>query len=376
MAASFTYDKGRCARYGCNDCIPGVEAGGKVAVDKYVVAGASKRGWTTWTTAAVDRRVVAIIPMVIDTLNAGAEFRHQFRVYGGYSSQVQDYVDAGIMNWAGTVEYRNLLKIEDPFEYRSRLTMPKFIINGSGDQYFLPDSSQFYFDKLNGEKYLRYVPNANHSVEEHTDAAETVEADFNSIVKNLPRPEFAWRLEDGRIVVDTRTEPTAVKLWQATNPNERDFRLEKIGPAYKSSDLKAVVPGHYVAELAKPDKGYTAYFIELTYPSGGKYPFKFTTGVKVVPDVGALSAPEAGGASWLPSNTPCERHAIQQRKAIDLLWVETSQAAANLFALLHTLGSGKVAGSLSAVEATARFSAWVRDRWGLHRSTDAARHLC
>jgi PhoPQ-activated pathogenicity-related protein len=260
-------------------------AGGGVAVEHYVVAGASKRGWTTWTTAAVDGRVVAIIPMVIDMLNIVPSFLHEYRAYGGYSDQVKDYEEAGIMSWMGTEEYRKLMKIEEPFEYRQRLTMPKFIINASGDQYFVPDSSQFYFDQLPGEKYLRYVPNANHDVTAHTDAGETIEACFTSIVKGTPRPEFTWKLEDRRIVVDTKTEPIAVKLWQATNPEARDFRLEKIGPAFHASDLKAAGPGHYVADLAKPAKGFTAYFIELTYPSGGKYPFKFTTGVKVEPDV-------------------------------------------------------------------------------------------
>ena len=44
------------------------DAGGKLKIDKFVVAGGSKRGWTTWLVGVVDPRVVAIVPMVIDAL--------------------------------------------------------------------------------------------------------------------------------------------------------------------------------------------------------------------------------------------------------------------------------------------------------------------
>ena len=43
-----------------------------VKIEKFMVAGASKRGWTTWTTMAVDKRVFAGIPIVMDMLRLNA----------------------------------------------------------------------------------------------------------------------------------------------------------------------------------------------------------------------------------------------------------------------------------------------------------------
>src|SRR5207245_3008624 len=60
----------------------GSAEGGNVKVDGLVVAGGSKRGWTTWTTAAVDKRVVGIIPCVIDVLNMEASMMHHYAAYG------------------------------------------------------------------------------------------------------------------------------------------------------------------------------------------------------------------------------------------------------------------------------------------------------
>ena len=49
-----------------------------VNIKDFFVAGASKRGWTTWTTAAVDDRVRAIAPIVIDLLNIEPSFEHHW----------------------------------------------------------------------------------------------------------------------------------------------------------------------------------------------------------------------------------------------------------------------------------------------------------
>ena len=99
--------------------------------------------------------------------------------------------------------------------------------HSAGDQYFLPDSSQFYFDGLRGE-YLRYLTSTDHS-RSYRAAAESALAFCQSILTNTPRPRFAWDFEpDGSIRVKTETRPNIVTLWQAHNPDARDFRLEKI----------------------------------------------------------------------------------------------------------------------------------------------------
>jgi PhoPQ-activated pathogenicity-related protein len=260
--------------------------GGSVKVNKFVVAGASKRGWTTWITAAADKRVVAIAPLVIDVLNVPASFDHHWRAYGFWAPSIKDYVEEGIMDWMDTPQMATLNRIEDPYSYLDRLTMPKMIICAAGDQFFLPDSWQFYYRDLKGEKNIRYVANTDHSLR-NSDASLTLGAFYDAVVNNRPRPKYVWKAEGNTIRVASIDAPSEVKLWKATNPDARDFRLESIGPAYKSTELTDVGSGvHvYVAKIPKPEKGWTAAFIELTYPNGGKFPLKVSTGVKVFPDV-------------------------------------------------------------------------------------------
>jgi PhoPQ-activated pathogenicity-related protein len=264
------------------------EAGGRFQIDKFVVAGGSKRGWTTWLVGVVDPRVVAIIPIVIDALNSEVITRHHYEAYGFFSPALKDYVRHGLFpDKVGTPLYREILAIEDPYHYRhrERLKIPKFVINASGDQFFLPDNSQFYYDELPEPKWLRYVENAKHDLA-GSDARDSLAAFYLSVLENKPRPQYSWKREsEGVLRVTTADRPQEVNLWQATNPDARDFRVDTIGKTYTKAPLEPQSDGTYLARVDKPARGFTAYFVELVYPTGHEYPFKFTTGVYVVPDV-------------------------------------------------------------------------------------------
>lgn len=267
-----------------------------LTITNFMVAGGSKRGWTTWLTAAVDPRVIAIAPLVFDALNMEQSFQHHFRTYGFWADSVRDYDEAGIFNYFGRPEMRASLEIMDPYEYRDRFTMPKYLVHSTGDQFFLPDSSRFYYSDLPGEKYLRYVPNTEHGIDDSPDAVANVLAWGQAMVQNFPRPRFYWKTirEEGKLLLRTIDKPTEVRLWQASNPNARDFRLQTIGPAWTSQPVTGE-NGIYLVTMPPPAAGYTAFFLELTYPGPGPLPLVFTTEVLVTPDTYPFPAPAKSG---------------------------------------------------------------------------------
>lgn len=268
--------------------------GGRRAVTKFVVSGGSKRGWTTWTTAAVDSRVVAIMPAVIDVLNMRPSMIHHYRAYGFWAPAVGDYVTHGIMDRMNDPRFDKLLALVEPYSYRDRLAIPKYIINASGDQFFLPDSWQFYFDDLKGEKYLRYTPNTDHSLK-GSSAPSDLLGFYSSIVKNVPRPKFAWKAgKDGVLEFRPETKPVKVTFWQATNPAARDFRVETLGAVWKSTPVEPDASGAYRAKVEAPAKGFSAGFLEVVFDVGGPAPLTFSTGVRVMPDVLPFSPPRPG----------------------------------------------------------------------------------
>ncbi len=265
------------------------EDGGQSEVNRFVVAGGSKRGWTTWTTAIVDERVIAIAPIVIDMLNLEPSFIHHWQAYGFWAPAVGDYEREGIMEWFDDPRYLELQQITEPYQHREKLDLPKYLINATGDQFFLPDSSQFYFDDLIGEKHLRYVPNTEHSLG-GSDAVVGLLAFYQAVLEGVERPDVDWSLSstDGGAAITAwvanGVEPSEVLLWQATNPEARDFRVDTIGRAWTSTAVDATGAGEWIGSVDASATGWSAFFLEFTFPGPGEAPFKFSTEIEVTPE--------------------------------------------------------------------------------------------
>ncbi|WP_448215543.1 PhoPQ-activated pathogenicity-related family protein [Endozoicomonas sp. 2B-B] len=261
-----------------------------IKIDRFVLAGGSKRGWTVWLTAAMDTRVSAIIPMVIDVLNVQDSMRHHFNSYQSWAPAIKDYYS--LMHTLGTQPLTQLMEVIDPYSYLPQLAMPKYIINATGDDFFLPDSSRYYFNDLKGEKWLRFLPDLRHYIlrMDQTLVSETIESFYGATIEDRPMPRINWDVSKQNLKVEASMPPKAMKLWTAENPETRDFRTSPDNPTvtqFKSEALKFHCHKSCRADVAlkAPEKGWKASFVELTYPNPPYRDLSFTTRVFVTPDV-------------------------------------------------------------------------------------------
>ncbi len=93
-------------------------------------------------------------------------------------------------------------------------------------------------------------------------------------------------VDAGEILVttDPNTPPSAVTLWQVANEESRDFRIDVTGEKWTSMSLPVSVGGQYRVGVDEPDRGWRAFFVELTFAGPGENPLKLTSGVVVLPE--------------------------------------------------------------------------------------------
>ena len=255
-----------------------------IVVKDFVVSGASKRGWTAWTTAAVDSRVKAVVPMVIDMLNLVPSFENHYRSYGEFSPAVQEYVNYNIQDWLGTEEFKVLMSYIEPFSFIDKFTMPKYIINAGSDEFFSTDSWRFYYDKLPGEKIIRYVPNKNHSLDGRY-LTEDLVSYFYRVINDIEIPSLSWNLSDNKLIAELDYDGNYdVSVWTAKNDNGRDFRLWEEGELWEETSIGNLANNKYELNVNSNFKGYKATMIEFTIDPESEFPLIISTGPFVFPE--------------------------------------------------------------------------------------------
>jgi PhoPQ-activated pathogenicity-related protein len=288
---------------------------GVVVPQKFVIAGAYKRGWTAWTTAAVDNeRVVGAIPIVMDILNIHQNFHHHYRSLAGWSFVLKDYYELNITRY---VDHPNLLlmgQIIDPYNYFDRYRNMKLLqIQASGDELLLPDNEDAFWKQLQvatGGSYLRRLANADQSCAGHeVSLFFTMRSFYLSIYENRTLPSFKWTKTSNnthgyiRATVDFSVGPKPSDAFgyraRTLNNRKRDFRLMIVDPADPGKKIvnpviwlttpivieeQTATTTVYSLTIENPMSGWEGFYIQVNFPGPDGTVLELTTETQIVPD--------------------------------------------------------------------------------------------
>jgi len=253
-------------------------------IDRFVVSGASKRGWTTWLAGAVDPRVKGIAPMVIDTLNMKVQTRWAEQMYGRQSEEIKDYVELHLTERQDDQRTSELRSWIDPYSYRDRYLFPKLLLLGTNDPYWVVDSLRHYWNELPEPKLLFQTPNAGHDLAGGREAIPTLSAFFQMVTDRQKLPEMKWSFQtnspqSAEISVTVNPAAKRFRLWTADS-SDRDFRNDK----WTSSELPSTNTNHVLAKVEMPKTGFRAYLVEAEMTTAKGQNYKLSTEARVIPD--------------------------------------------------------------------------------------------
>jgi PhoPQ-activated pathogenicity-related protein len=258
-------------------------------IERFTVTGASKRGWTSWLTAANDPRVASVAPMVIDMLNLPEQIRLQRDTFGGLSEQVQDYERIDLPKRLDSAHGHQLVGMVDPYSYRAKLVQPKLILLATNDRYWPLDALSLYWGELAEPKRVLYVPNQGHGLRDIDRLIGALSAVHRYSARREPLPTLGWRFAatGGKLEVDLQAgrKPRHVLAWTASSPT-RDFRDAR----WSSHDCQITRDRIQCAQPAASPQ-YTALYSEVTFNDRGEYPFSLSTAVCIVDAAGAMVRP-------------------------------------------------------------------------------------
>lgn len=246
---------------------------------KVVLVGASKRGWTTYLTAAVDPRIAAMVPTVFEMVAMQRQIALARARYGRDSDKIRPYTALGLTDSLLEPRVAKMISWIDPVHYAQRFTMPKLVLLGANDPYWVVDSVREYWSQLPGPKLLRILPNVGHGVLSESAAQDAIVSFVRAVIGGKKLPSASWRFSsvaNGVAILSGEGDETLTgcEVWRATSKTG-DFRGAKFG----SNPCEVLDGGRRFKATVPVEKGVnTAVFAELTTKeAGGGDPISLST---------------------------------------------------------------------------------------------------
>ena len=253
------------------------------AVTKFVVSGSSKRGWTAYLAAAADQRVAGIAPRVFEMVNMRAQIEWAERVYGAQSEKLKDFTALGLTSrLSAEPRLEDLRTWVDPYEYRGRYKIPKLVVLGTNDRYWVVDSQRWYWNDFPGPKAIVQSPNLGHQLGES--ALNVIASWLEFVAAGSEPPEISWEIPKGtkdfEFRIRSKKSPAGAALWKACAVT-RDLREAP----WISAKLEWGKGEELIVPLETPKLGHCAYFVSARFTAPSGNPLEISTEAVVLPEL-------------------------------------------------------------------------------------------
>lgn len=234
-------------------------------VKKFIVGGASKRGWTTWLVgASQDPRVAGLVPIIYNNLNLPAQMAYQIESWNDFSPRIREYTSRQLFRKGEKPSgfQAEIMQIIDPYTYRNRITVPKLLVHGANDPYWTTDATKWYWKDIQEPKFLLTIPNVGHQDIDRPDNLQKVIptvgffCQYVAMHGEWPSSDWNVQVKKKEYLISVETEIPGAKriLWTAAAADnhfeQAKWQSKDCGDAEKIS-------------VPKPATGRIAFFVEL-----------------------------------------------------------------------------------------------------------------
>ena len=184
--------------------------------------------------------------------------------YGRDSEKIRPYTALGLTDSLLEPRVARMISWIDPATYFPQFTMPKLVLLGANDPYWVVDSVREYWNKLPEPKMLRILPNVGHGALSEAAASEAIVSFVRMILDKVALPSASWTFSgvaNGKALISgsALARISRCTAWRALS-EDTDFRDAEFRP----SPCGVTNDGRgFRSEVAVSSTENTAVFVDL-----------------------------------------------------------------------------------------------------------------